>query len=1763
MSTTELLRGELERLFELEELKHLSEDLFGPDASRIASTGAKGGFARSLVELCESEDSVDALVDAMLASKRGVDDRVRGLLVSSRGADLAPGTVVAGFRVSKKLAEGGVGTVYLAEKKGDGGSVRAALKVVRTDLSRDKAAVKRFLSALRRAKRVEHRGLVSILAVGTLEDGRPYVATQFLEGQTLSARVGRVGPMHFNEARPILRSLLEGVSALHQAGLVHGDIKLENAFVVRPAAGGDAHGVFVDAVVDRLLDRAHGALPVFGTPKAIAPELARGKRYDARSEVYALGTLMYELLTGKTPFYGESAIEIIAQHLSATAPKASQVAPRGWVSKEVEEILEKALAKDPAARFQSAHELREALEAFARTSVRPPAGEQAELDEKAFKSAKKALLEKPDADDLAAALEKIAAPAGAWEKALAVYNDAVSAAKDNDSKKALLFRIARIHEHELGHTTDAEKAYARVLEIDGGDEIAQAGIEELRRQSGNIDGLIEVLLEKVDRASDSKERASILHEIATLYERDLGDADNAFVAWTSALGADPTDERTLREVARLAGSDAARWNEAATTLGGAVEDVQEPATRARIYTLLGEWYGEKLHRNDIAQGCFNKALESDPAFEAALDGTIAIYRRAQAWPDLVQLLLRRADAAGNPAKGRDFRAEAAELLAGKLNDSAQAADVLRRVLKDDPAHERASVALETMLLRDSQWSDLLALYEKKAGGQRGAEKADTLSAIAELYEDHLNDGAKAQTSYEAALAADPGNLGALKGLERVYAKQGRYDSLLANLKLQLTTVATARQRITLLERMGGLYEEEFVDADKAIASFEEILALDAAHENASAGLGRLYRAKGRFADLAALLEKQAKATASDTRRIELLLASAKVHVSDVQSPERALELVGKALEIDAKNVEALELSARLKSQLGDATAALSDVEKLVATESAPEKKAELLVRAGKILEERGDADRAIDQYKLALDTDPKSTQASQALRSIFASRGDARGAASLIERELATTDGAHAKARLLAELGSLERERLENPTKAREFFTKALELDATSTAALYGLGELAFADGNWPGVVRYFEPLLARTSSMPLERGKRVGLLCGDAFTKLGETEKAQRAYFDARAIAPEDREVLDRVAQALFASGDAESAAGLYKTLFKQYGEKLTGADRTKALAQYGEALRRAGELDEAEKVLKEALSHAPADRELFESLASVLDARGKSKDLFALLETRMEHAADDERFALLVRSGDLAAHKLKDKAKAAKAFVTALELRADDRNLLVKLMNAYSESKDWSKLLEIVLRIAELVTEPKQLAKYYATAGAISHFELSRLDEAADYYEQALSEDATHAPAWKGLVDVLTKGQSWDRLADAYRAQADRLDKTATPEERAALYDAFGELLRDKLKNPSAAIEAFEKAQALDSENRKRAELLADVYASDSKRHFEKAVGVHEALLSHSPYRAESYQALRKIYDDNGDTDGVFLAVQALANLGMAEPDEQALYKSKRATAALSSPSKLAEDVITKHLRHPDEEPLLTNVFAAIAPAVIAQRGQALATFGTDASKKVDGNKAAVRLLKDAASMLGVALPDAFERANDAGGISILASNPLALGLGKAAISGEASQALAFVAARQVAYLRPGYIVRQIVPNGAALRSWLLAAIRMSTPNFPVSPELEAQVEAGLVSIETTLTGPQQELLLAQVGKLLHDAPELNLKRWALGVDLMADRAGLLFANDLETALGVVKASAEESSAVTQKDRLKELTTFGVSEHYRSLRKKLGIGA
>ncbi|HKO46896.1 MAG TPA: serine/threonine-protein kinase [Polyangiaceae bacterium] len=274
------------------------------------------------------------------------------------------------YLVLEKIGTGGMGSVYKASQPAMKRMV--AIKILHPKLANRKDLTSRFRREARAMSQLTHPNTVKVFVYGELEeDGSLYIVMEMLEGKNLNQAVRKDGPIPPERAIPILIQVCGALQEAHELGIVHRDLKPENIFLCKQGGMVDYPKVLdfgLAKVTERQMQPGSIILTqegmVFGTPEFMSPEQAQGKTLDARSDIYSLAVILYEVLTGKLPFSAKSPMEYIQKHVTEAIIPLSERVPERRFPKELGDVLACALSKKPEQRYQTAAEFAEALRPF-------------------------------------------------------------------------------------------------------------------------------------------------------------------------------------------------------------------------------------------------------------------------------------------------------------------------------------------------------------------------------------------------------------------------------------------------------------------------------------------------------------------------------------------------------------------------------------------------------------------------------------------------------------------------------------------------------------------------------------------------------------------------------------------------------------------------------------------------------------------------------------------------------------------------------------------------------------------------------------------------------------------------------------------------------------------------------------------------------------------------------------------------------------------------------------------------------------------------------------------------------------------------------------------------------------------------------------------------------------------------------------------------------------------------------------------------------
>ncbi|WP_425537571.1 protein kinase domain-containing protein [Myxococcus fulvus] len=272
------------------------------------------------------------------------------------------------YELRARVGVGGMGLVYEGIQPLIG--KRVAVKVLRPELAHSTEQVERLLAEARAVNAIRHRGIIDIFGFGQVPDGRQYIVMEYLEGQPLDAVLSERTRLPVQEALPILDEVLAALAAAHGAGVVHRDLKPSNIFMVHQPDGSR----YVKVLDFGLAKRGQGPTGrtaqtrtdmVVGTPEYMAPEQARGQEVGPMTDLYALGVVTFEMVTGRLPFIGSSPVDLLMKHVEARPPRPSEFVPD--LPPALDAFILQMLTKDPEARPNSADALRQQLHKLRRS----------------------------------------------------------------------------------------------------------------------------------------------------------------------------------------------------------------------------------------------------------------------------------------------------------------------------------------------------------------------------------------------------------------------------------------------------------------------------------------------------------------------------------------------------------------------------------------------------------------------------------------------------------------------------------------------------------------------------------------------------------------------------------------------------------------------------------------------------------------------------------------------------------------------------------------------------------------------------------------------------------------------------------------------------------------------------------------------------------------------------------------------------------------------------------------------------------------------------------------------------------------------------------------------------------------------------------------------------------------------------------------------------------------------------------------------------
>jgi tetratricopeptide (TPR) repeat protein len=1375
------------------------------------------------------------------------------------------------------------------------------------------------------------------------------------------------------------------------------------------------------------------------------------------------------------------------------------------------------------------------------------------------------------------ALETLFTQEARWEECVEVLERRVAAVSSPDDKVDVLMQAAAILADKVGDGGAAAEAYERVMQIDPSNFVASTSLEDLYRQRRAWPRLIELLLARIDYVDGPPERIKLLCDIATIYEEQLGERDSAFVTLQAAFREDYSNDHVAKELERLA-TATSKWSELLTEYTQVAQGMTEVKQASDLWVKIARWYDSALDHTEYAIASARKALSLDPDHVDAMAALADFYRKLGQWKELVAILSKHADLELDTERKVGALLSLAETFEVQLSDAGQATAAYEQALHCDERCLRAIDALERLHRRAQAWDRLADILGRKSQIVSDVDLAVRLRLqVGELWESRLGDNERAVEAYREVLTVDPQNLQALKSLEQLYLKAGRTDAYLDVLEHQLEVTPADTERVSLYLRMAQVWEQQPGKAERAIDCLQNVLAIDPGQLGVYRDIERLYRAERNWDALVDIYRRHIGVETQAQERTSIHLALGHLFEEELRDPDRAAESYNDILSYDPDHTDALRGLARIYEQTEQWDRAVEIMEKLVGVVEAREK-VDLSYRLGRIFDEQMQMpESAEERLSDALSVDPTHVPSMLSLINLYKRRGDSLKAAQMMVRAEACTQNVLEKTRLLFEAGKLYQLDLADEERAKELFARTLEFDPEHVEAGAPLAEIYYRREEWAPLIPVLEMLARKTDRRANRELHVLYYRLAKAADRLGDQDKALKCYRQAYELDPTHLPTLVDRADLLYRREQWEDAFKLYQTVMVQHRESQTDAQIVETFHRIGNIKMKLGERAKSINMFEKALEINPGHRPTLEALAKAHADAGEWEAVIKQKRALLSHSATvEEKLAFHEEIIAIYKDKLGNPQKAIAAYLEAIEVKPDARNLLVDVLELLHETKQWKKAVEILMRLANLETG-KSKAKYLETAGIITNAELHSPDEAVEMFNQALDECPDNLKPFERIDKIMTAKKDWTNQQRNYRKMIKRLGQEVSSDKKPmqlALWHGLGEIYRSRLKMYREAAEAFEVCVRLEPENLGRHQILAELYQVQGPECYEKAIREYRLLIARAKETKDMVPALktlRRLYAELGKYDQVWCVASTLTYLKQADAEETRFFEQYRSKGLARVKARLTEENWQRQIFHAGEDRYVSLILANISQTVIGLRAEEHKIYGIRRKDKRDLNTDQLmlsRVFVYASQILGISIPELFLRQDWAGDMDFVSAREKqqlcpALIVGSALLQGKQEKDLAYALGKRLTLLRADHVLRwpRIVPQVSELRAFFLAALKLVQPKLPVKADMEVPVAERVEILHRFMPPQHMEQLAEVVRRFLDSKAEVDLHKWATSVDYTATRAGFLLCNDLEVAVQQIMSEPIAVGSADPKDKLRDLIQWSVSEEYFELRSHLGL--
>ncbi len=1234
---------------------------------------------------------------------------------------------------------------------------------------------------------------------------------------------------------------------------------------------------------------------------------------------------------------------------------------------------------------------------------------------------RRVLLERTGDPDALDALERLHLKLEQWRDLVQTLFDKVAQAEAPEAKRLLLLRIATVCEEQLEEPFEAIQIYRRILDLVPGDQESLDALDRLHAQHEQWIELVEILQRKLEHQPEPQAQAHLLFRLGQIQQDRLASVPEAIDTYAQVLERAPDHEEARAALRDLLNDPSFRFaasrvlepryraESAHAYLVGLLElQLEDTAERAGRLTLLTEIASLHEHQLQSAPQAFEAARRAylidplDPARQREIERLAA---DTGAWAHLVDTWEEALPELNDDSASLAVLLKIAAAQHDNLDDVDAAESTWRRALAQEPASLPALQALEDLLTRQTRWTDLIEILERKhqallAVGQPDAAQA-ILFRIAQIFDEVLAQAPDAIDVYLRVLDAAPRDPAAVAALKRLYRAEARWYDLTALLLREIDAQSGDPGVVALRYELAQVYHLELRELAEAVEAYRRVLldapdhadaiaALESLFESGeerftvSALLEPIYRRRGAWGPLASVLEVRLEEQSDEDARRGLLTQIARIREEKLGDKAQAFNAWERLVQEDPNLFGAwdqLERLAAATDAWSQVAAAYGDVLR-DAFKVEDDARLALLLRRAIVLDERMDAiDDAREVYGEVLAYDEANTAAVDALERIHTRQESWDDLVALYRRSAELTSELDARRAWWFKIATLFEEVVLDAASAVDAYRQVLDIDPDNRVAVRSLERLYQAEEQWHDLADLYrrEASVADNEDDAINLKQQLALVLAHELDELPEAIDIFRDILSLRPDHAPARRALEDLLRELGSRGDMAADLRLQIALLLQplYDEATEWSRLIEVYevqleviqdpAQRTEVFRKIAHLREtfqenpqgAFEAYSRAFTEDVASQELQAHLERLAGKLGAWEQLVRIYLEALSNTVDGPRMVeLLHRIADLYLTRLDQPESAIGSYRQILDLEERDRKAVARLEELYAGREMWRDLVEVLERTVEFGEDALESKETLFRIAELQEKKLGDDDLAIETYRRVLDLDDEDVAAVEALERLYRRTAAWDNLISTLALKIELLSSDA---EKVEVYRQMAEIYEVELQQPMEAVTTYRTIRDLKADDADAVRSLDRLYAREEM--WPDLLDILEAQRDASAdpdavnavefrmgqlLEAHLYDALRAVEMYRQITDRSpdhTPAVEALENLlGQIEYRQAALDVLEPLYARKGEWRKLVDALELKlqDLYDPEEQRILLQKIAQIHEEKLDSRQLAFITWG-----------------------------------------------------------------------------------------------------------------------------------------------------------------------------------------------------------------------------